>query len=215
MTYKKIYNSPLGKILLIFDEKYLLELYLENQKEFDEKYKDKELKSIDEKNLDISSGEYKILRETEKWLEIYFSGKNPDFIPPIKVFGSEFRKDVWDILLKIPYGEIRTYKEVGEELLKSEKYKRVSNQAVGGAIGNNQILLIIPCHRVIGSDGGLRGYAGGIEVKRKLLELEGKGKSKKLGFKIVVKASLLEYIKDFILKNLCKAKLYDSLSGGG
>lgn len=172
MTYKKIYNSPLGRILLIFDEKYLLGLYLENQKEFDEKYKDKELKSIDEKNLDISSGEYKILRETEKWLEIYFSGKDSDFIPPIKAKGSEFRKDVCDILLKIPYGEVRTYKEVGEELLKSEKYDRVSNQAVGGAIAHNQILLIIPCHRVIGSDGGLRGYAGGIEVKRKLLELE-------------------------------------------
>ena len=176
MTYKKIYNSPLGKILLIFDEKYLLGLYLENQKEFDEKYKDKELKSIDEKNLDISSGEYKILRETEKWLEIYFSGKDPDFIPPIKAKGSEFRKDVWDILLKIPYGEVRSYKEVGEELLKSKNYKRVSNQAVGGAIAHNQILLIIPCHRVIGSDGGLRGYAGGIEVKRKLLELEGNRK---------------------------------------
>lgn len=173
MTYKKIYNSPLGKILLIFDEKYLLELYLENQKEFEEKNKDKELKSIDEKNLDISSGEYKILRETEKWLEIYFSGKDPDFIPPIKAKGSEFRKDVWDILLKIPYGEVRSYKEVGEELLKSEKYKRVSNQAVGGAIAHNQILLIIPCHRVIGSDGSLRGYAGGLEVKKKLLELEG------------------------------------------
>lgn len=173
MTYKKIYNSPLGKILLIFDEKYLLELYLENQKEFDEKYKDKELKSIDEKNLDISSGEYKILRETEKWLEIYFSGKNPDFIPPIKVFGSEFRKDVWNILLKIPYGETRTYKEVGESLHAGEKYERVSNQAVGGAVGHNQISLIIPCHRVIGSDGSLRGYAGGIEVKRKLLEIEG------------------------------------------
>lgn len=173
MTYKKIYNSPLGKILLIFDEKYLLGLYLENQKEFDEKYKDKELKSIDEKNLDISSGEYKILRETEKWLEIYFSGKDPDFIPPIKAKGSEFRKDVWNILLKIPYGETRTYKEVGESLHAGEKYERVSNQAVGGAVGHNQISLIIPCHRVIGSDGSLRGYAGGIEVKRKLLEIEG------------------------------------------
>ena len=102
MTYKKIYNSPLGKILLIFDEKYLLELYLENQKEFEEKNKDKELKSIDEKNLDISSGEYKILRETEKWLEIYFSGKDPDFIPPIKAKGSEFRKDAWEFLIKYP-----------------------------------------------------------------------------------------------------------------
>ena len=177
MTYKKIYNSPLGRILLIFDEKYLLGLYLENQKEFEEKFNDKDIKLIEEENFDIScEKEYIILKEIEKWLEIYFFGKNPDFIPPIKVFGSEFRKDVWDILLKISYGEVRTYKEVGEELLKSKKYERVSNQAVGGAIAHNQILLIIPCHRVIGSDGGLRGYAGGIEVKRKLLELEREGK---------------------------------------
>lgn len=176
MTYKKIYNSPLGKILLIFDEKNLLGLYLENQKEFEEKFNDKDIKLIEGENLDISSGEYKILRETEKWLEIYFSGKDSDFIPPIKAKGSEFRKDVWDILLKIPYGEVRTYKEVGEELLKSKNYKRVSNQAVGGAIAHNQILLIIPCHRVIGSDGGLRGYAGGLDAKRKLLKLEGKRK---------------------------------------
>ena len=173
MTYKKIYHSPFGRILLIFDKNYLLGLYLENQKEFEDKLKDEDIKFIDGENLEISSGEYKILRDIEKWLEIYFSGKDPEFIPAIKVYGSEFRKDVWDILLKIPYGKTWTYKEVGEELLKSKNYKRVSNQAVGGAIAHNQILLIIPCHRVIGSDGGLRGYAGGLEVKKKLLELEG------------------------------------------
>ena len=147
---------------------------MENQKEFEDKLKDEDIKFIDGENLEISSGEYKILRDIEKWLEIYFSGKDPEFIPALKVYGSEFRKDVWDILLKIPYGETRTYKEVGEELIKNKKYNRVSNQAVGGAIGHNPISLIIPCHRVIGSDGSLRGYAGGIEVKRKLLELEGK-----------------------------------------
>ena len=81
-------------------------------------------------------------------------------------------KDVWNILLKIPYGETRTYKEVGESLLAGGKYERVCNQAVGGAVGHNPISLIIPCHRVIGSDGSLRGYAGGVDVKRKLLELE-------------------------------------------
>ena len=176
MTYKKIYHSPFGKILLIFDKNYLLGLYLENQKEFEDKLKDEDIKFIDGENLEISSGEYKILRDIEKWLEIYFSGKDPEFIPAIKVYGSEFRKDVWDILLKIPYGKTWTYKEVGESLLAGGKYERVSNQAVGGAVGHNPISLIIPCHRVIGSDGSLRGYAGGIEVKRKLLELEGDGK---------------------------------------
>lgn len=173
MTYKKIYHSPFGRILLIFDKNYLLGLYLENQKEFEDKLKDEDIKFIDGENLEISSGEYKILRGIEKWLEIYFSGKDPEFIPAIKVYGSEFRKDVWDILLKIPYGKTWTYKEVGESLLAGEKYERVSNQAVGGAVGHNPISLIIPCHRVIGSDGSLKGYAGGIEVKRKLLELEG------------------------------------------
>ena len=123
MTYKKIYHSPFGKILLIFDKNFLLGLYLENQKEFDEKYKDKELKSIDEKNLEISSGEYKILRDIEKWLEIYFSGKDPEFIPAIKAYGSEFRKDVWDILLKIPYGETRTIKKLERVYLQVENMK--------------------------------------------------------------------------------------------
>lgn len=176
MLYKKLYKSMIGDILIVFDEEALLGLYLERQKEFEDKLKDEDIKFIDGENLEISSGEYKILRDIEKWLEIYFSGKDPEFIPAIKVYGSEFRKDVWDILLKIPYGETRTYKEVGERLLAGGKYERVSNQAVGGAVGHNPISLIIPCHRVIGSDGSLRGYAGGIEVKRKLLELEGDGK---------------------------------------
>ena len=176
MLYKKLYKSLIGDILIVFDEEALLGLYLERQKEFEDKLKDEDIKFIDGENLEISSGEYKILRDIEKWLEIYFSGKDPEFIPALKVYGSEFRKDVWDILLKIPYGETRTYKEVGESLLAGGKYERVYNQAVGGAVGHNQISLIIPCHRVIGSDGSLRGYAGGIEVKRKLLELEGDGK---------------------------------------
>ncbi|MDU3087276.1 MAG: methylated-DNA--[protein]-cysteine S-methyltransferase [Peptoniphilus harei] len=180
MLYKKIYKSIVGKILIIFVEENLLGLYLESQKEFDEKLKDEEIKLINLKSLDdFDEEKFKILKLTEDWLDKYFVGKDPGFLPPIKVSGSEFRKDVWEVLLKIPYGETMTYKEVGEELLKSGKYERVSNQAVGGAVGHNPISLIIPCHRVIGSDGSLRGYAGGLDVKRKLLELEGEEKSKK------------------------------------
>ena len=176
MLYKKIYKSLVGEILIIFDEENLLGLYLESQKEFEDKLKDEEIKFIELKSLDdFDEEKFKILKTTEDWLDKYFAGKNPDFLPPIKVSGSEFRKDVWEVLLKIPYGKTRTYKEVGEELLKSGKYERVSNQAVGGAVGHNPISLIIPCHRVIGSDGSLRGYAGGLDVKRKLLELEGDG----------------------------------------
>ena len=188
MLYKKLYKSLIGDILIVFDEEALLGIYLERQKEFEDKLKDEDIKFIDGENLEISSGEYKILRDIEKWLEIYFSGKDPDFIPPVKVNGSEFRKDVWDILLKIPYGKTWTYKEVGESLLAGGKYERVSNQAVGGAVGHNPISLIIPCHRVIGSDGSLRGYAGGIDVKRKILEIEGNREIKKRIFKILLKA---------------------------
>lgn len=178
MLYKKIHKSLVGDILIVFNEEALLGLYLDRQKEFAENLKDTEIVEIDEEVLFSSKEEdYKILRLTETWLDKYFSGRDTGPIPPIKVSGSEFRKDVWDILLKIPYGETRTYKEVGEALLASGKYERVSNQAVGGAVGHNPISLIIPCHRVIGSDGSLRGYAGGLEVKKKLLELE-KGRKK-------------------------------------
>ena len=178
MLYKKIYKSLLGEILIIFDEENLLGLYLESQKEFEEKLKDEEIKFIELKSQDdLDDEKFKILRLTENWLDKYFAGKDPGLTPPIIVSGSEFRKEVWEILLKIPYGKTWTYKEVGEELLKSGKYERVSNQAVGGAVGHNPISLIIPCHRVIGSDGSLRGYAGGLDVKRKLLELEGRRKN--------------------------------------
>ena len=167
----------MGEFLIIFDEENLLGLYLESQKEFEDKLKDIEIKLIELKSSDdLDDERFKILRLTEDWLDKYFIGKDPGFFPPIKVSGNEFRKEVWEILLKIPYGKTWTYKEVGEELLKSGKYERVSNQAVGGAVGHNPISLIIPCHRVIGSDGSLRGYAGGLDVKRKLLELEGDGK---------------------------------------
>lgn len=173
MLYKKIYKSLLGDILIVFNEEALFGLFLYSQKEFDEKLRDSEIVLINDEDLFSSKKEdYKILRLTETWLDKYFSGRDTGPIPPIKVSGSKFRKDVWDILLKIPYGETRTYKEVGKALIASGKYERVSNQAVGGAVGNNQISLIIPCHRVIGSDGSLRGYAGGVDVKKKLLELE-------------------------------------------
>ena len=173
MAYKKLYKSMIGDILIVFDEEALLGIYLERQKEFEEKLRDIDIVDVNEEILSYSREEdYKILKTTENWLDKYFSREDSDFIPPVKVNGSEFRKDVWNILLKIPYGETRTYKEVGESLLAGGKYERVSNQAVGGAVGHNPISLIIPCHRVIGSDGSLRGYAGGVDVKRKLLELE-------------------------------------------
>lgn len=109
---------------------------------------------------------------TVKWLDIYFSGKEPDFTPPLQLEGSDFRMEVWHILLTIPYGETMTYGEIAEIVASRRSIAKMSAQAVGGAVGHNPISLIVPCHRVIGADGRLTGYAGGIELKRSLLMLE-------------------------------------------
>ena len=194
MLYRSIYSSPLGRILILFHEGTLLGLYFEGQKEFNVLIKDEEVKNFDDgkgfeikdKNLRCEnlghdknkvSGEKicddKILEDTKKWLDLYFSGEEPDFTPKLKLEGTEFRKDVWKILLEIPYGETLTYKDIAEKLMASGKYERMSSQAVGGAVGHNPISIIIPCHRVVGTSGSLTGYAGGLHRKVKLLELEG------------------------------------------
>lgn len=113
-----------------------------------------------------------ILRDAERWLDIYFSGHEPDFLPPISLDGSPFRLAVWNCLREIPWGQVITYGEVARRL-EGEYGRRISAQAVGGAVGHNPISLMIPCHRVIGADGCLVGYAGGLGLKRGLLQLEG------------------------------------------
>ena len=112
-----------------------------------------------------------VFEQTKKWLDIYFSGNEPDFTPKLSLNGSEFRKAVWDILLTIPYGQTLTYGDIARQLV-AQQGGRVSAQAVGGAVGHNPISLIIPCHRVVGTNGSLTGYAGGLEKKVQLLELE-------------------------------------------
>lgn len=187
MLYRSIYKSPLGKILILFDKDTLLGLYFEGQKEFHDFIKDEEVKNFNEREVfngvekfnnksEIENNkicENKILEETKKWLNIYFSGVEPNFTPKINLRGTEFRRDVWKILLEIPYGETLTYKDIAEKLVASKKYERMSSQAVGGAVGANPLSLIIPCHRVVGTSGSLTGYAGGLVRKLKLLELEG------------------------------------------
>ena len=194
MLYRSIYSSPLGKILILFNESTLLGLYFEGQKEFNVLIKDDEVKNFgDWKNFEIKdknligespsqdknkvSGKKicddKILEDTKKWLDLYFSGEEPDFTPKLKLEGTEFRREVWKILLGIPYGETLTYKDIAEKLMASGKYERMSAQAVGGAVGHNPISIIIPCHRVVGTSGSLTGYAGGLARKVRLLELEG------------------------------------------
>ncbi len=149
MTITTHYPSPLGDILLACDEMGLTGLWFEGQE-----YYARTLPS------DSGAGESPVLEETRRWLDIYFSGEEPDFTPPLNPSGTPFQKAIWARLLKIPYGETRTYSDLGPP------------RAVGNAVGHNPISLIIPCHRVVGRDGKLTGYAGGLERKRKLLKLE-------------------------------------------
>lgn len=129
---------------------------------------------------DVEEQKLSIFTETDRWLTLYFQGQKPDFTPLI-AFGakvSEFRKEVWKILLSIPYGKTLTYGDIARQISVSKGIERMSAQAVGGAVGHNPISLIVPCHRVVGTNGSLTGYAGGIDKKVKLLELEGNDMSK-------------------------------------
>lgn len=114
-----------------------------------------------------------IFDKTIKWLDIYFSGQEPDFTPEYKIEKlTPFRKQVIDIMNKIPYGKTITYNDIAKEIAKSKGIEKMSAQAVGGAVGWNPICIIIPCHRVVGTNGSLVGYSGGINNKIKLLEIE-------------------------------------------
>lgn len=108
-----------------------------------------------------------IFKETRRWLDIYYSGGIPDFTPALAMRGSDFRRQVWEVLLTIPYGQTLTYGEITRKIGKPGAF-----QAIGGAVGHNPISLIIPCHRVVGAHGSLTGYAGGIERKKRLLKWE-------------------------------------------
>ncbi|MBR2664607.1 MAG: MGMT family protein, partial [Clostridia bacterium] len=114
-----------------------------------------------------------IFEETDQWLNIYFSGKAPEFTPKLAMRTTVFRKMVWEIMLGIPFGQTMTYGQIARTAAQRMGIVRMSAQAVGGAVGHNALSLIIPCHRVVGTDGSLTGYAGGIERKIKLLEMEG------------------------------------------
>ena len=113
-----------------------------------------------------------ILAAAKGWLDIYFTGREPDFLPPLHPAGSLFQQAVWALLLQIPYGQTVTYGQLAARLAAERGLARMSAQAVGGAVGRNRISLIIPCHRVLGADGSLTGYAGGLDRKAKLLACE-------------------------------------------
>lgn len=161
MIYTSKYTSPLGGILLAADEVGLRGLWFDGQKYFARDLPDKR-----------TERETPVLSEAKRWLDLYFGGQEPDFLPPLHPVGTPFRQAVWEILLRIPYGKTVTYGEISKQLAEKMGLERMSAQAVGGAVGHNKISIIIPCHRVVGSNGSLTGYAGGIDRKIKLLELE-------------------------------------------
>lgn len=161
MIYTSEYTSPLGGILLAADEVGLRGLWFDGQKYFARDLPDER-----------TERENPVLSEAKRWLDLYFGGQEPDFLPPLHPVGTPFRQAVWEILLRIPYGKTVTYGEISKQLAEKMGLERMSAQAVGGAVGHNEISIIIPCHRVVGSNGSLTGYAGGIDRKIKLLELE-------------------------------------------
>ena len=162
MEYTHHYESPLGGITLASDGIALTGLWFDGQKY----YADTLEREHKEKALPV-------FEETTRWLDIYFGGKAPDFTPPLNMKTTQFRRAVWEIMLTIPYGRTMTYGEIAKEIARRHGIARMSAQAVGGAVGHNAIPIIIPCHRVIGANGNLTGYWGGIERKIKLLALEG------------------------------------------
>lgn len=159
------YDSPLGGITIVSDGTAVTGLWFDDQKNFADTLKDAQAVTDTRK--------YKIFGLVKKWLDVYFSGKVPDFTPPLKISGSNFRHVLCDILLKIPYGKTMTYSEIADIITKRSGGGKFSARTVGGTVSRNSILLIIPCHRVIGKDGSLKGYSGGVDRKEKLLKLEG------------------------------------------
>lgn len=164
MYYSTYYISPVGDIMIASDDNNIIGLWIDNQK-----YIGNTMPG------DITQKENRpILQEARAWLDEYFAGNKPALsslsLAPI---GGEFKQQVWKILTEIPYGELTTYGRIAKEVAKRMGKERMSAQAVGGAVGHNPISIIIPCHRVVGSNGSLTGYAGGIDIKVKLLEHEG------------------------------------------
>lgn len=161
MQYTNKYKSPLGEITLASDGDHLTGLWFDGQKYF--------ATTLSEENQER---DLPIFEQTKEWLDCYFMGKVPGFTPPIHLEDTPFRLAVWDLLSKIPYGKVVTYKDLAREIAQQKGLSSMSTQAIGGAVGHNPISIIIPCHRVVGSDGSLTGYAGGIDKKKSLLQIE-------------------------------------------
>ena len=162
--YKTTYQSPVGTYVLACDNfGNLIGVWLVGQKYF-----------CSSADILIEEDNLKIFRDTKIWLDNYFEGKKPNIKSlPLAPIGNKFRQAVWAELGKIPYGEVTTYGKIAKEIAQQRGLSRMSAQAIGGAVGHNPISIIIPCHRVIAQNGSLISYAGGVEVKQKLLAFEG------------------------------------------
>ena len=162
MEYLKFVSSPLGRILLSSNGDALTGLWFEGQKYYGA-------------NLPARCEERQVpvFDLAEAWLAVYFRGNAPDFTPPLSPRGTSFQKEVWEFLLTVPFGRTVTYGDIAAVLARRRGLPHFSAQAVGSAVGHNPVSLIIPCHRVVGADGSLTGYAGGLEKKERLLAMEG------------------------------------------
>ena len=166
MEYTCGYSSPIGEMTMASDGIHLTGLWFDGQKYFGSTL-DKEREELPEHR---AGEDIPVFGQTKKWLDAYFAGERPMSRPPLAPKGSAFRRQVWELLLAIPYGKTRTYGDLAKAM--SGEKTGMSAQAVGGAVGHNPISIIIPCHRVLGSGGQLTGYAGGLDKKEYLLKLE-------------------------------------------
>ena len=162
MDFISHYLSPLGGITMASDGQVLVGLWFDGQKFFADTL-DKDHSECDD---------LPVFWETKRWLDCFFSGKAPDFTPLVRMRTTPFRRRVWEIMLTIPFGQTMTYAHIAEIIARERNIRSMSAQAVGGAVAHNSISLIIPCHRVVGTDGSLTGYAGGIDRKQWLLRME-------------------------------------------
>lgn len=157
------YNSPIGQLTIVSDKNHIIGLFIEGQKYF--------LNGINDKL--IKNDNLEILKLARIWLDDYFEGKKPLISDlALKPKGTVFQMAVWDILTEIPYGQVTTYGEISKRIAQKFNKEKMSAQTVGSAIGHNPISIIIPCHRVVGKNGSLIGYAAGINIKEKLLKFE-------------------------------------------
>lgn len=174
MIYKTHYDSPLGGMLLSADDKGLTGVWFDGQKYYARGQTDSEPEAgAAICNTPCEEELAPLLADAKRWLDIYFAGKEPDFDLPLNPTGTDFQKRVWRILCMIPYGKTMTYGQIAAQIATERGIARMSAQAVGGAVGHNPLSIIVPCHRVVGTNGSLTGYAGGIDRKIKLLTLEG------------------------------------------